>query len=68
MVGLFSVLSAYFQAPALLVLGPVFYGFSHLVWLFGMYLAGRDCIKYTDILLSWILLKAVQRVLFTKRG
>lgn len=68
MVGLFSVLSAYFQAPALLMLGPAFYGFSHLVWMFGMYLAGRDCIKYADIMLSWSLRKAVERVLFTKRG
>ena len=68
MVGLFSALSAYFQAPALLMLGPAFYGFSHLVWMSGMYLAGRDCIKYADILLSWMLLKAVERVLFRKRG
>jgi len=68
MVGLFSVLSAYFQAPALLMLGPAFYGFSHLVWIFGMYLAGRDCIKYADIILSWSLRKAIERVLFTERG
>jgi peptidoglycan/xylan/chitin deacetylase (PgdA/CDA1 family) len=63
MVGLFSVLSAYFQAPVLLVLGPAFYGFSHLVWMFGMYLAGRDCVKYADIMLSWSLRKAVEKVL-----
>ncbi len=67
MVGLFSFLSAYFQAPALLMLGPAFYGFSHLVWLFGMYLAGRDCIKYGDIILKWGLRKAVEKILFTKR-
>jgi len=63
MVGLFSVLSAYFQAPVLLMLGPAFYGFSHLVWMFGMYLAGRDCIKYADIMLSWSLRKAVEKAL-----
>jgi peptidoglycan/xylan/chitin deacetylase (PgdA/CDA1 family) len=63
MVGLFSVLSAYFKAPVLLMLGPAFYGFSHLVWMFGMYLAGRDCIKYADIMLSWSLRKAVERAL-----
>ena len=68
MVGLFSVLSVYFQAPALLMLGPAFYGFSHLVWMFGMYLAGRDCIKYADIMLSWSLRKAVERVRFPKQG
>ena len=32
MVGLFGFLAAYFQTPALLVVGPVFYGFSHLVF------------------------------------
>jgi len=63
MVGLFSFLSAYFQAPALLMVGPAFYGFSHLVWLFGMYLAGRDSIKYADIVLSWSLRKVVERTL-----
>jgi peptidoglycan/xylan/chitin deacetylase (PgdA/CDA1 family) len=68
MVALFSVLSAYFQSPLLLILGPVFYVFSHLVWLFGTYLAGRDCIKYADIMLSWSLRKTVKWVLFTKRG
>ncbi len=68
MVGLFSILSAYFQAPALLMLGPAFYAFSHLVWIFGMVLAGRDCIKYADIMLSWSLRKAVEWALFTKRG
>jgi peptidoglycan-N-acetylglucosamine deacetylase len=67
MVGLFSVLSAYFHAPALLILGPAFYGFSHLVWMFGMYLAGRNSIKYADAVFSWTLRKAVERVLFTKR-
>jgi hypothetical protein len=68
MVALFSVLSAYFHAPTLLILGPAFYGFSYLVWMFGMYLAGRNCIKYADATFSWIQRKAVQRVLFTKQG
>lgn len=68
MVGLFSVLSAYFQAPVLLMLGPAFYGFSHLVWMFGMYLAGRDCIKYLDIVLGWSLRKAVEKTLNRETG
>jgi hypothetical protein len=60
MVGLFTFLAAYFKAPALLVVGPVSYGVSHLVFLFGMYLAGRDCIKYVDIVFSWGLRKTVE--------
>jgi len=67
MVALFGVLSAYSHTPALLILGAAFYGFSHLVWMFGMYLAGRNCIQYADAVLSWILRKAVERALFTKR-
>jgi peptidoglycan/xylan/chitin deacetylase (PgdA/CDA1 family) len=68
MVGLFSFLSAYLQAPVLLMLGPAFYGFSHLVWMFGMYLAGRDCMKYADIMLSWSLRKAVGKTLNQETG
>jgi peptidoglycan/xylan/chitin deacetylase (PgdA/CDA1 family) len=60
MVGLFAFLAAYFKAPALLVVGPVSYGVSHLVFLLGMYLAGRDCIKYVDIVFSWSLRKTVE--------
>ncbi len=67
MVALFGVLSAYSHTPALLILGAAFYGFSHLVWMFGMYLAGRNCIQYADAVLSWILRKAVEKALFTKR-
>ncbi|MBP1712852.1 MAG: polysaccharide deacetylase [Deltaproteobacteria bacterium] len=63
MVGLFSFLAAYFQTPALLIVGPAFYGFSHFVFLFGMYLAGRDCIRYADIMLSWALRRAMERAL-----
>jgi peptidoglycan/xylan/chitin deacetylase (PgdA/CDA1 family) len=63
MVGLFSLLSVYYQAPALLMVGAAFYGFSHLVWLFGMYLAGQDGMKYASIVLRWSLRKAVERTL-----
>jgi len=63
MVALFGFLSAYSHTPALLILGPAFYVFSHLVWLLGTYLAGRDCIKYADMILSWGLRKVAQRAL-----
>jgi len=63
MVALFSFLSACSRAPALLILGPAFYLFSHLVWLFGTYLAGRDCIKYANIMLRWGLRKVVEKAL-----
>jgi len=68
MVALFSVLSAYSHAPALLILGPAFYVFSHLVWLFGTYLAGRDSIKYANMILRWGLRKIVERALNRETG
>ena len=66
MVGLFSVLAASFQTPALLLVGPAFYGFSHLVFLLGMYFAGRDCIRYADIMLCWGLRRVVERALMRR--
>ncbi len=63
MVALFSVLSAYSRSPALLILGPGFYLFSHLVWLFGTYLAGRDGMKYANIILRWGLRKLFENAL-----
>ena len=67
MVGLFSFLAAYFQAPSLLVVGPALYGVSHLIFLFGMYLAGRDCVKYVNILLSWGLREIVESTLYRRK-
>jgi hypothetical protein len=45
------------------MVGPAFYGFSHLVFLLGMYLAGQDSIKYANIVLRWGLRKAVEKTL-----
>jgi peptidoglycan-N-acetylglucosamine deacetylase len=55
MVGLFSFLAAYFQNPGLLIGGPIAFGFSHLVFLAGMYLAGRGSFKFLEIFFLWSL-------------
>ena len=68
MVGLLSFLAVYLEVPALLIVGPAFYGFSHLVFLFGVYLAGRDSIKFAHILLLWGLRKAMERTLNQEIG
>jgi peptidoglycan-N-acetylglucosamine deacetylase len=62
MVGLFSVLAAYFQNPGLLIGGPLCYGFSHLVFLSGLYLAGRDSLRYVEIFSLWSLRRLVERL------
>lgn len=38
--------------------GPLLYGFSHLVFLLGMYLAGYD---YTKVFLRWAIRVAVEK-------
>jgi hypothetical protein len=62
MVGLFAFLAAYFQNPGLLFGGPLSYGFSHLVFLFGMVLAGRDSLVYVEIFSLWSLRIFVERL------
>jgi peptidoglycan-N-acetylglucosamine deacetylase len=62
MVGLFSVLAAYFQNPGLLMGGPLSYGFSHLVFLAGMLLAGRESLRYVKIFSLWSLRTLVERL------
>ena len=62
MVGLFSVLAAYFQKPGLLMGGPLSYGFSHLVFLSGLYLAGKDSLRYVEIFSLWSLRTLVERL------
>jgi peptidoglycan-N-acetylglucosamine deacetylase len=61
MVGLFSLLAGYFQNPALLIVGPVCLGFSHLVFWLGMLLTGRDCLTYSDVMLRWCLHQVVEK-------
>ncbi len=63
MVGLFSFLAAYLQSPGLLIGGPLSYCFSHLVFLSGMVLAGRDSIRYVEIFSLWSLRTLVERLI-----
>jgi peptidoglycan/xylan/chitin deacetylase (PgdA/CDA1 family) len=62
MVGLFTVLAAYFQNPGLLIGGPLSYGVSHLVFLGGMVLAGRESIRYVEVFSLWSLRTLVERL------
>jgi len=62
MVGLFSFLAAYYQNAGLLIGGPIAFGFSHLVFLAGMVLAGRGSFKYVEIFFLWSLRTLVERL------
>jgi peptidoglycan/xylan/chitin deacetylase (PgdA/CDA1 family) len=68
MVGLFSFLAACFQRPGLLIGGPLSYGFSHLVFLAGMFLAGRESLRYIEIFSLWSLRTMVERLVGREPG
>jgi hypothetical protein len=54
-----GALAAYLNRPWLIAIGgPLLYGFSHLVFLLGMYLAGYN---YTKIFLRWATRVAVEK-------
>lgn len=60
-----GALSIYLKEPLLIVIaGPLLYGLSHLVFIFGMYLAGA---KYTRIFLRWATRVTVEKLLRTDR-
>ncbi len=55
-----GTLSIYLNEPLLLAIGgPLLYGFSHLVFLIGMYLAGA---QYTKIFLRWATRIAMEKL------
>lgn len=59
-IGALGALSVYLNRPLLVAVGgPLLYGFSHLVFIFGMYLAGA---KYSKIFLRWATRIAVERL------
>jgi len=59
-IGALGALSVYLNKPLLVVIGgPLLYGFSHLVFIFGMYLAGA---KYSKIFLRWATRIAMEKL------
>lgn len=62
-----GAISIYLSWPALFLIGsPIAYGLSHLVFLAGMAIAGRDSIKYIHSLNRWLLYRFVSRLV--KKG
>jgi hypothetical protein len=60
-IGALAALAIYLNKPWLVAIGgPLLYGFSHLVFLLGMYLAGFN---YTKIFLRWATRVAVERLM-----
>jgi len=60
-VGLLGTISIYMKEPLILIIGgPVTYGLSHLVFIFGMYLAGA---AYGKIFLRWATRVAMEKLI-----
>ncbi len=56
-----GAMSIYFKEPLVVIIGgPLIYGLSHLVFIFGMYLAGA---KYSMIFLRWATRVAIEKLM-----
>jgi hypothetical protein len=65
-VGALGATSLYLNKPLLFVIGgPVTYGISHLVFLFGMYLAGA---QYSKAFLRWATKVTMERLMKSRKG
>jgi hypothetical protein len=54
-VAFFGFLAFYLKQPLVLIIGgPLIYGFSHIVFFAGMYVAGKD---YTKLFIKWSIKK-----------
>ena len=59
-VAFFGFLSVYLKQPRVLIIGgPLTYGTSHVVFLVGMYIAGKD---YATVFMKWSLKKACEKL------
>lgn len=60
-VGALGIISVKLENPWIVAIGgPIIYGLSHLVFLFGMYLSGA---KYSWIFLRWLTRVSMERLL-----
>lgn len=59
-VAFFGVLALYFKQPLILLVGgPLIYGFSHVVFFAGMYIAGKE---YTKLFIKWFIKKIYEKL------
>ncbi|MBU2515192.1 hypothetical protein KJ966_28070 [bacterium] len=64
LISLLGVLAVYFNKPLLFAVGsPITYGFSHLVFLFGIFIAGKDTIVYMNVFAQWSLTRFFTKIL-----
>ncbi len=54
LISLLGIIALVTKKPLIFVIGsPVSYGISHLVFLLGVFIAGKDAIKYMNVFMQW---------------
>ena len=67
LIALLGILAIYFKKPLLFAVGsPVCYGISHLIFLLGAFIAGKDTVMYMNTFLRWSLSKLFHKMLGQK--
>jgi hypothetical protein len=64
MVSALGIVAVYFKNPLIFAIGsPVTYGLSHLVFMLGVFIAGKNTVVYMNAFLKWSAVKGLQRFL-----
>lgn len=66
LISLLGFLAIYFKEPLLFAIGsPVTYGFSHLVFILGVFIAGKDTVIYMNMFAQWSFSRLMVKLLGT---
>ena len=64
LISFLGILAAYLREPLIFAIGsPLAYGFSHLVFLLGAFIAGKDAMVFMQIFARWALTRLCQRII-----
>ncbi len=64
LISLLGFFAIYFKKPLLFAIGsPITYGVSHLVFMFGIFIAGKDTIVYMNVFAQWSFTRLIKRLL-----
>ena len=63
LISLLGILAVLFKRPLLFAVGsPIAYVTSHLVFLLGVFIAGKDTVTYMNVFLRWSLRQGAQKI------
>jgi hypothetical protein len=64
LIAILGGMAFHFREPLIFTVGsPITYGFSHLVFMTGVWIAGPDSIKYMKVFLRWSVARGFHRIL-----